>query len=63
MHETLAELNMKITMFLHSESEFTFILEGTNLFILSLQEQCSFNPKAFEIQQLHAFNTKAPSIS
>ena len=28
MHETLAELNMKITMFLHSESEFTFILEG-----------------------------------
>ena len=50
MHETLAELNMKITMFLHSESEFTFILEGTNLFTLSLQEQCSFNPKSFEIQ-------------
>ena len=28
MRETLAELNMKITMFLHSDLEFIFILEG-----------------------------------
>ena len=28
MRETLAELNMKITMFLHSDLEYIFILEG-----------------------------------
>ena len=28
MRETLAELNMKITMLLHSDLEFIFILEG-----------------------------------
>ena len=28
MRETFAELNMKITMFLHSDLEFIFILEG-----------------------------------
>ena len=36
MHETLAELNMKITMFSHSEteSEFTFIFRGKLIPIL-----------------------------
>ena len=38
MHKTLAELNMKITMFSHSEteteSEFTFIFRGKLIPIL-----------------------------
>ena len=41
MRETLAELNMKITMLLHSDLEFIFIQKETNPYALSLQEQCS----------------------